>query len=490
MNSKAWSLEIVRGRETGRVYALQAGETTLGNALNGSRGIDLAMHEGEGPRRMSARHAALDCSTNGLILRDLDSPGGTFVNRQRILSGQAKSLQAGDLIQLGGVQLKVVGRAPESSKPRPQPVAKQVTAPAPSPPASSHSGASSVLSPVALPSPFVLASGGTCRTWDDFLTISAQRWTALREELTSGRIDAFLRSIHRPIPQASGTPDEQLDRWLSSLPTTRPAVPELEVHPEKVVVRAAAGGGIVRQSIKLTNTGYRLLRSKIGIEDRDAAWIKFDPRDIQANSVTVDQSELAFEVEIPETLDAPRVGSFVVESNGGNRRVEVRVERPATPSIPEFGPEEPATTGTTLGEIVANQPTPLRLLLGAISGFVARMLVLLGGLLSGAGASEASPPLLGPAILFGCLGGVAAGFLSFRRGARRDLATSSFAGACVGIFTAAVTVAACRALEPLLGTQLSTSPVAQVFLWAVLGGGLAALSSLLIPPPRDVKASP
>ena len=57
---------------------------------------------------MAARQAQLDLSAQGLTIRDLESPGGTFVNRQRLLPGQSRTLQPGDLIQLGGVQLKVV----------------------------------------------------------------------------------------------------------------------------------------------------------------------------------------------------------------------------------------------------------------------------------------------------------------------------------------------------------------------------------------------
>ena len=90
MSSNGWSLEVVRGREAGRVYALGRGETVLGNALGGGPGIDLGHQEGDSPRRMAARQAQLDLSAQGLTVRDLDSPGGTFVNRQRLLPGQSR----------------------------------------------------------------------------------------------------------------------------------------------------------------------------------------------------------------------------------------------------------------------------------------------------------------------------------------------------------------------------------------------------------------
>src|SRR4051812_33696032 len=186
MSGNGWSLEVVRGREAGRVYALGRGETVLGNALNSGPGLDLAPQEGDSPRRMAARQAQLDLSEQGLFVRDLDSPGGTFVNRQRLLPGQARTLQPGDVIQLGGIQLKVVtGVPPKASSPTPAPA----TQPKPKAPAASPTG------PKALPSPFAMASGATCRSWDDFLTVSAQRWSALRDELTSGRLAAFLARV-------------------------------------------------------------------------------------------------------------------------------------------------------------------------------------------------------------------------------------------------------------------------------------------------------
>src|SRR5271166_5735809 len=115
-----WSLEIVRGRELGRVYAVNSGEIIVGNALNGQQGLDLSDQEASSTRRMAARHAALTCTPREITIRDLESPGGTFVNRQRLLSGQSRRLEAGDVIQLGGIQLRVqADTAKPAAAPRP-----------------------------------------------------------------------------------------------------------------------------------------------------------------------------------------------------------------------------------------------------------------------------------------------------------------------------------------------------------------------------------
>ena len=93
--SNGWSLEVVRGKDAGRTYALNGGgDVVLGNALGGSPGIDLADQEGSSPKRMAARQARVEFTAKGPVLRDLDSPGGTFVNRQRI--DQPVALRVGD----------------------------------------------------------------------------------------------------------------------------------------------------------------------------------------------------------------------------------------------------------------------------------------------------------------------------------------------------------------------------------------------------------
>ena len=43
---KPWSLEVVRGRDVGRIFSLSADETVLGNGLNGEPGLDLSDQEG------------------------------------------------------------------------------------------------------------------------------------------------------------------------------------------------------------------------------------------------------------------------------------------------------------------------------------------------------------------------------------------------------------------------------------------------------------
>src|SRR5271157_3774355 len=261
-----WILEVVRGRNIGRRYQVGTGETPIGNALAGAPGFDLADRESNSPRRIAGRHACLTAAGEALSIRDLESPGGTFVNRQRLLAGQVRPLQPGDLIQLGAVQLEVkrAGQLEaQTSRPsQPQPKSQPQVQPR----------------STALTIPFTIKGGSTCKTWDDFLILAAQHWALVRDELTSSRLAEHLRRIGRtdlvPRPEPTQTVDEQLDAWLARLPASRSSDPELDVHPQTLVIRAATAGGLIRKSLRITNVGYRLLRSTARVEPAASTTIR------------------------------------------------------------------------------------------------------------------------------------------------------------------------------------------------------------------------
>ncbi|WP_435010908.1 FHA domain-containing protein [Tundrisphaera lichenicola] len=459
-NGHGWALEVVRGKDGGRVFALSLGEIVLGNAPADARGIDLADQESPGsPRRMAARHASVEIFDNSLALRDLESPGGTFVNRKRVLPGRSEPLRDGDVIQLGGVQLRVVSKSSAAPKPAPPPGG---------------------------PFSYAIAGGTTCRTWDDFLTASSQRWESVREELTSGRLAAFLESIGRgdlaPSPASPGKPDDRLDAWLGSLPTSKPARPELEVHPTRLVVRVAPGGGLVRKTVRVSNVGHRLLRSTARIEPPGLAWLAIAHEFAGRNFATIEGTDLTVEVTIPESLPAPLKAELVIEGNGGSKRVAVVLEAKAT--TPEGTPNEPAVaSGATWSELIARQSPVARV---ATWGLVALALRLLVGVAGGSIGEDAmtasgpdSPGLAGVALALALIGAMAgAGLASYRGGAREAL-PGGFAGGCAGVIASTGLVAICRSIEPILGSW-ANSIVAVCLLWAILGAGLAGLSTMVV----------
>jgi hypothetical protein len=502
-----WSLEVLRGREVGRVYGLPTGETIVGNALNGDPGLDLVDQEGVSPRRMAARHAAIALHGQQLTIRDLDTPGGTFVNRQRLLSGQERRLQPGDVIQLGGVQLRVEARAasppPAPIAAPPMPAGTPPVPAAPLAPESSVSRAKAASSPPAgrLPVPFAMAGGPSCRTWDDFLVLAAQRWTDLRNELASGRLAEYLGRIQRPdlVPrlEKDRSLDEQLDHWLSRLPASRSSAPELDVHPEALNVRAVSGGGVTRHSLRITNVGYRLLRCTARVEPAGTGWIRFRPEHDGHPFFTIEQTDLPLEVEIPEVVDRPLSAAIVLESNGGTRRVLARIERPAEP----VASLEPATGAGVievsdwsrrLGRSLARLRPVVRIAAGAFGALALRFLVVLSGLvlLGGQGTAIVEPRLSVLAVVLAGVGVVVGGSMGRRQGDRRDLLPSGFAGGLFGLLIAAVVHAAIRSVERTLGVG-SSSVWAVGLLWAAIGAAVAGVSILWIPYRSDkVEAAP
>jgi hypothetical protein len=493
--ANGWALEVVRGKDTGRRYALRPGEMVLGSKPGGPSAIDLADQEADSPRRMAPQQAKIECRTQGVTLTDLESPGGTFVNRQRILPGQARALQGGDVIQVGAVQLKVVADAapatPSASSP---PAAAKPSAPQPPPlPTPSRPSPPPVSAQFAKTGAFLfnLKSGATCRSWDDFLTISAQRWSDLRDELISGRLAAFLASIGRselsPDPNLPGTPDERLDAWLGRVPASRTAQPELNVHPATLVVRVAAGGGITRRKLVINNTGHRLLRATARVEPAATTWLKIAPEFASKSFVTVEETELPLEIATPDVYRGSLTASVVIESNCGTQRIGVVLEPPVGPDDIPVGPAAPTPRAEWgLADWVARQPSQLRFVACTVIGFLGRLAL---GIASALFASDGPRPgLLGPVLLWAVLGALLGLWVARSRGERRDWLACGFAGAIAGILVAALFVAACRSIEPLLGAALSGWLLVDAALWAGIGVAFAG-SSLWLLPVKGTKGS-
>jgi len=488
-----WILEVIRGRNVGRRYQVNTGETTMGNALAGAPGFDLADQEPNSPRRMAGRHACLTAAGEALSIRDLESPGGTFVNRQRLLAGQVRPIQPGDLIQLGGVQLEVKREAQlgaqTSRPPQPQPQSQRQPQSQPQPQVQPR--------PAALSLPFTIQGGSTCKTWDDFLILAAQRWALVRDELTSGRLAEHLRRIGRtdlvPRPEPAQAVDEQLDAWLARLPASRPSAPELDVHPQTLVIRAATAGGLIRKSLRITNVGYRLLRSTARVEPAASATIRVAAEFSGRPFLTIDQTDIPIEIELPEDARPATLGTVVVESNGGTRRIEIRLERPALNAAAAeganaSGPVDFLLDTRPLGELVAAQPVARRLILVPLALVAFRLLVQVTAWipLGPPGASRFEPRLGSIALVLTAAGAL----IGIVRGSEtRDRAACGFTAAMVGILAAAVGFALIRSVESLLGGWAS-SPVAALLLWSLLGVSIALVSWLALPPSRPISTPP
>lgn len=55
--------------------------------------------------QVSRQHARLDCTADACWITDLESANGTYVNEEKLIPGEAHTLEAGDVIQIGPYEL-------------------------------------------------------------------------------------------------------------------------------------------------------------------------------------------------------------------------------------------------------------------------------------------------------------------------------------------------------------------------------------------------
>lgn len=101
-------LKVTRGLKIGVEYPIYEGHNFIGRA--DEKPVDIDLEDQESPDRIwsSRQHALISFEGGSLVIEDLNSSNGTFVNRNRIYPGQKTPLNPNDVIQIGTVQLKVV----------------------------------------------------------------------------------------------------------------------------------------------------------------------------------------------------------------------------------------------------------------------------------------------------------------------------------------------------------------------------------------------
>jgi ABC-2 type transport system ATP-binding protein len=102
------TLAIVEGGESGREFPL-TGTVLIGR----DPGADVVVADSEA----SGRHASFQLVDGGVVVEDLGSTNGTFVNGRRVSGSQR--LAAGDRVQLGNTVLEVRGLAPAAVSAQP-----------------------------------------------------------------------------------------------------------------------------------------------------------------------------------------------------------------------------------------------------------------------------------------------------------------------------------------------------------------------------------
>jgi hypothetical protein len=101
-------LLVVRGLRPNWVYAVYEGQNVLGRADDQPVDIDLQPQEPEDRIWSSRQHAAITAKGDVMVIEDLNSSNGTYVNRKRVPPGEKRPLHKDDVIQIGEVHIKVL----------------------------------------------------------------------------------------------------------------------------------------------------------------------------------------------------------------------------------------------------------------------------------------------------------------------------------------------------------------------------------------------
>ncbi|HVK15328.1 MAG TPA: FHA domain-containing protein [Fimbriiglobus sp.] len=101
-------LVVVRGERLDAAFPILDGKNYVGRCADRPVDIDLDGQEPVERTWTSRQHAVLTWDHGTLLIEDLNSLNGTFVNRERIHPGHRQVLRPGDVVQIGTVQMRVV----------------------------------------------------------------------------------------------------------------------------------------------------------------------------------------------------------------------------------------------------------------------------------------------------------------------------------------------------------------------------------------------
>jgi pSer/pThr/pTyr-binding forkhead associated (FHA) protein len=101
-------LIVMRGNRIGVEYPVYQGRNTIGRFADRPVDIDLLSQEAVEQIWCSRQHAVATYEKGVVVIEDLNSLNGTWVNGTRVPPGQKRQLRTGDIVQIGTVQMKFV----------------------------------------------------------------------------------------------------------------------------------------------------------------------------------------------------------------------------------------------------------------------------------------------------------------------------------------------------------------------------------------------
>lgn len=103
-------LKVMRGVKVGVEFPIYPEYNYIGRA--DEKPVDIDLEDQEPPDRVwcSRQHAVIhfDDAAGSIVLEDLNSSNGTYVNRNRVYPGEKKALNPNDVIQIGTVHMKLL----------------------------------------------------------------------------------------------------------------------------------------------------------------------------------------------------------------------------------------------------------------------------------------------------------------------------------------------------------------------------------------------
>ena len=100
-------LEVIRGEKLGVSFPILEGKNLMGRTVHQPVDIDLTSQEPVERVWTSRQHSCIQFDGRMVLIEDLNSLNGTFVNRTRLFPGQQRVLQPNDVIQIGTVQMRL-----------------------------------------------------------------------------------------------------------------------------------------------------------------------------------------------------------------------------------------------------------------------------------------------------------------------------------------------------------------------------------------------
>lgn len=188
-------------------------------------------------------------------------------------------------------------------------------------------------------SPLVFADGQQCGNFDQLVRACQNQWDAAKEMLQQGVFTNFLGNIGRVdlamqaknIAQSADL-DRALDQFLGRLPSDGLDPAQLHVNPRSYHFGTVELGSAKTIWIKTQNHGGRLL---FGSVLSKSPWLTIGDGPGQPQKIFQCANETSIPINLrPDQLranDKPLEGEILIESNGGNVKINVTALVPVSP---------------------------------------------------------------------------------------------------------------------------------------------------------------